>query len=242
MTRVWLLGRALVGYARRGLGAFGVNTREPGGTLSWRDSIKRARSPSRKCRVPHREWVQMNCSQVVDNFSDYLDGAASDEHAAAIEGHLESCPECSRYSTVLKRGARLLRSLPEPELREDFVPRLQHRLFHVDNERAVQAHGASGAPALTVLGIAVLLAAIAWSPTFFSGSPVVQLDPIIVDRAPTASVVRPVSATPPGTFSTKSPADLMEGLWANTLLYDYSPLSQRYEQRARVRRASELGR
>lgn len=184
----------------------------------------------------------MNCSQVVENFSEYLDGAASDEDSATIEGHLESCPECSRYAAVLERGSRLVRSLPEPELREDFVPRLQHRLFHVDNERAIQAHGASGAPALTVLGIAVLLAAIAWSPTVFSESPVVQLDPIVVDRAPTPSAIRPVSATPPGTFSTKSRADLLDGLWANTLLYDYSPLSQRYEQRARVRRASELGR
>lgn len=198
--------------------------------------------PEPKVPGPHREWVQMNCSQVVDDFSDYLDGAASEEHAAAIEGHLESCPECSRYATVLERGSRLVRSLPEPELREDFVPRLQHRLFHVDNERVIQAHGASAAPALTVLGIAVLLAAIAWSPTVFSGSPVVQLDPIVVDRAPTRSEIRPVSATPPGTFSTKSRADLLDGLWANTLLYDYSPLSQRYEQRARVRRAAELGR
>ena len=184
----------------------------------------------------------MDCSQVLDNFSDYLDDTASDDDAAAIEDHIESCPHCSRYRSVLKRGSRLLRSLPEPELREDFAPRLQHRLFHVDNERAVQAAGASGAPALTVLGIAVLLAAVAWSPTFFAGSPVVQLDPIVVDRAPARSAVRPVGSTPPGTFSTTSRDAVMEGLWANTLLYDYSPLSQRYEQRARVRRSSELGR
>ncbi|MDX1646146.1 MAG: zf-HC2 domain-containing protein [Longimicrobiales bacterium] len=185
----------------------------------------------------------MNCSQVVAKFTDYLDGRASGQDVEAIRAHVASCSTCSRYERVLREGSGLLRSLPQPELREDFGPRLQHRLFHVDSERALRANGASGAPALTVLGIAVLIAAIAWSPLLFDDAPVVRLDPIVVDHAPTRATVRPVAATPPGTFSTKSRTDLMEGLWANTLLYDYSPLSQRYEQRARVRRASEpLGR
>lgn len=184
----------------------------------------------------------MNCSQVVANFTDYLDGVASAEDVAAIERHLESCPTCHRYETVLRRGSRLLRSLPEPELREDFAPRLQHRLFHVDNERAINATAESGAPALTVLAIAVLLAAVAWSPTLFQSETVIQLEPIVVDRAPVRNAVRPVSVTPPGTFSSATPGGISEGLWANTLLYDYTPLSQRYDQRARVRRASDLGR
>lgn len=184
----------------------------------------------------------MNCSQVVANFTDYLDGVASAENAAAIERHLASCTACGRYEMVLRRGSRLLRSLPEPELREDFAPRLQHRLFHVDNERAVQVTAESGAPALTVLAIAIVLAAAAWSPTLFQTETVVQLEPIVVDRAPVRSVDRPVSVTPPGTFSSASPGGIVEGLWANTLLYDYTPLSQRYEHRARVRRASDLGR
>ena len=178
----------------------------------------------------------MNCSDLVARFTDFLDGSASEEEVVAFEGHLEACESCVRYRAVLEQGSELLRSLPEPELREDFAPRLQHRIYHVDDERVIQDHAASGAPALTVLGIAVLLAAVAWSPTFFGGHPVVQLAPIVVDRAPTRSPFRPASTTPPGTFSTKTPADLAEGLWANTLLYDYSPLSQRYDQRARGRR------
>lgn len=183
----------------------------------------------------------MDCSQVVARFTDYLDGQASADEASAIERHLDGCSKCIRYENVLKHGALLLRSLPEPELREDFVPRLQHRLFDVDNERILREHGGSGAPALTVLAIAILLAAVAWSPALFLSSPVVQLEPIVVDRAPERSPFRPVSATPPGTFSTKGDTEL-PGLWANTLLYDYTPLSQRYQQRARARRGTELGR
>jgi hypothetical protein len=47
---------------------------------------------------------------------------------------------------------------------------------------------------------------------------------------------------PPGTVSTRTPADIASGLWENTLLYDYSALSQRYDQRARVRRVADYGR
>jgi len=178
----------------------------------------------------------MNCSEVVGLFTEYLDGSTSSDETATIENHLKACPSCVRYRNVVVHGGDLLRALPEPELREDFKPRLQHRLFHVDDERALGAHAASGAPAMTVLGIALLLTAVAWSPTIFAGAPVVQLAPIVVDRAPERSPFRAAS-TPPGTFSSKTD-ELDEGLWENTLLYDYTPLSQRYDRRTRVRRYS----
>jgi anti-sigma factor RsiW len=183
----------------------------------------------------------MNCTEVVARFSEYLDGTASKPDVSAIERHLNECGNCARYHNVMVHGAALLRDLPEPELPEDFEPRLQHRLYHVDDERTLRAHAASGTPAMTVLGIALLLTAIAWSPTIFSGLPVVQLPPIVVDRAPERTPFRPAS-TVPGTFSTKTEPDLDDPLWVGQLLYDYSPLSQRYDQRARVRRVSRTDR
>ena len=180
----------------------------------------------------------MNCTEVVDRFSEYLDGTASETDAAAVEGHLEACPKCARYHSVLVGGTTVLRRLPEPELRGDFEPRLRHRLYHVDDERVLRDHAASGVSAVTVLGIAVVMAVVAWSPTLFTGSPVVRLAPIVVDRAPTRSPFWPASS-PPGMFSSKAEPDLDDPLWAGQLLYDYTPLSQRYEQRARVRRVSQ---
>jgi anti-sigma factor RsiW len=182
--------------------------------------------------------TSMNCSDLVVQLTDYLDGRASEAEGEAIETHLAACPSCVRYKNVVEHGPELLRSLPAPELREDFRPRLKHRLYHVDDERVLSAHAASGTPALTVVGIAILLTAVAWSPTLFSGAPMVELPPIVVDRAPARFPIQPANGTPPGTFSSKTDdADLDEGLWANTLLYDYSPLSRRYDQRARGRRA-----
>ena len=180
----------------------------------------------------------MNCSDIVACFTEYLDGSMPESEVAVIDEHLATCATCVRYRNVLEHGAELLRALPEPELREDFRPRLQHRLYHVDDERVLSAHATSGTPAMTVVGIALLLTAAAWAPTLQNGAPLVELDPIVVDRAPRASL-RPVSSSPLGTFSSKTPADLDDGLWENTLLYDYSPLSQRYGQRMRARRVGE---
>ena len=172
----------------------------------------------------------MNCSDVVAGFSEYLDGTAQESQSAAIDRHLGECEACVRYRDVLIHGAALLRELPAPELGEDFAPRLRHRLYHVDDERVLGAHAASGASAVTVLGIAL-------SPTLLQGVPVVELAPIVVDRAPARSPFVPVG-TRPAAFGSKSDSELDEELFENTLLYDYSPLSQRYDQRARVRRVS----
>jgi anti-sigma factor RsiW len=182
----------------------------------------------------------MNCSEVVARFSEYLDGTAPQSDVSAIDRHLEGCDRCGRYRDVVVGGTRVLRELPQPELREDFEPRLRHRLYHVDDERTLRAHASSGTPAMAVLGIAILLSAVAWSPTLFSGAPVVRLEPIVVDRAPQRVTFRPASI--PGTFSSKTDTDLNGGLWAGTLLYDYTPLSQRYDRRARVRTVGRVDR
>jgi anti-sigma factor RsiW len=185
--------------------------------------------------------MQMNCTEVVDRFSDYLDGTASEADVSAIEGHLAECGTCVRYHNVLVHGTQLLRKLPEPEFREDFEPRLRHRLYHVDDERLIRDHAASGASAFTVLGIAILLTAVAWSPTLLSRAPVVQLAPIVVDRAPTRSPFVPASS-PPGMFSTKRQPDIDDPLWEGQLLYDFTPLRQRYQPRAQLRRVGQIDR
>ena len=174
----------------------------------------------------------MNCSEVVARLTEYLDGDTSSEEAATIQQHLGLCSACVRYRNVVVNGEQLLRALPEPELREDFARRLQHRLFQVDDERLLGVHATSGTPAMTVLGIALFLTVVAWSPTLFTGSRAVELAPIVVDRAPPLSPVRAASSLSGG-LSSKTGDDLDGGLWENTSFYDYTPLSQRYDQQVR---------
>ena len=170
----------------------------------------------------------MNCSEFVARFTDYVDGDAPPEDVGAMEEHLGGCESCRRYKTVVENGAALLRSLPAPELREDFEPRLQHRLYHVHEERSLSEHATSRTPAFAVFGIALLLTAVAWSPLLRGSAPVVQLEPIVVDRAPVAPRIRPVS-TQRRPLQLRSEPALDEGLWDDTRFYEYTPLSRRYD-------------
>ena len=73
--------------------------------------------------------------------------------------------------------------------------------------------------------------------------PAVQLPVLVVDDPPRRGVTRPMSVTPPDVFrTTEVEPEVDEGLWANQLIYDYSPLSQRYERRSSVRRVSQFDR
>lgn len=168
----------------------------------------------------------MTCSELVESLSDVLDGMASPEVVRAAEEHLASCASCRRYRHVLERGAELLRSLPAPEVGEDFVPRLQHRVLHEEQEAFLRRYANSGATALAVLGMALLLTVVAWAPALRRSAPVVELPPIVVSEPP-------LPPRPPVSFSaftvqsttTVRSADLWGD--ARTLLFQYSRLARR---------------
>jgi predicted anti-sigma-YlaC factor YlaD len=174
----------------------------------------------------------MTCSDFVEHFSAIYDGVASGEVVRAAELHLASCESCRRYRDVVERGAALLRALPAPEVGEDFVPGLQHRLRHVDDEAALRRHTNSGTTSLAVLGMAVLLIVLAWAPTLRRSAPVVELAPIVVSNPPAAARMRRPAAF--SAFAVQNAATTLEAdLWgdARTLLFQYSRLAQRYGQR-----------
>ncbi|HIF06033.1 MAG TPA: hypothetical protein EYQ64_03530 [Gemmatimonadetes bacterium] len=117
--------------------------------------------------------------------------------------------------------------MPRAELAESFRPRLEHRLFHLDDAGAVTRSGnGSAAPAFTVLGMAILLTAVAWTPTIGSDVPEVDLPPIVVSRPPLLDPVLDADAFGPTPVSSGL---LSGGLWSDTedLLFEYSPMSER---------------
>ncbi len=177
----------------------------------------------------------MNCTQFVEYFSEYLDGTGPAEIVREAREHEGSCPSCARYRRVVEEGAALLRTLPCVDVREDFAPRLQHRLYHVDEDSALKRHVSSGTTALTALGMAVLLTVVAWSPTL-RREPVVELDPIVVTHP--ARNVRPTNEFG-GRLLLPSTASRpwRGGLWddAHQLLYEYSPVQRRYREHSPVR-------
>lgn len=175
----------------------------------------------------------MTCSEYVERFSEIYDGTASAEVIRLADEHLASCSGCGRYRHVVDRGAQLLRALPTPEVNEDFVPRLQHRIYHVDQDALLRRHTHSGATAMAVLGMAVLLVAVAWAPALRPGAPVVELAPIVVNAPPQA--LRGRTAASFSAFAVGSAGGTLdEDLWgdARTLLFQYSRLARRYGQRS----------
>ena len=147
---------------------------------------------------------------------------------------MAACGKCARYQEVVSRSVALLHAMPKAELAESFRPRLQHRLFHLDDGGAVGRPGrGSATPAVTVLGMAILLTAVAWSPMIGGSVPEVELPAIVVSGPPLldplldpdAAGLMPVSSGVPAS------SDLFPGgLWsdAKNLLYEYSPMSERY--------------
>ncbi|MGW8282611.1 MAG: anti-sigma factor family protein [Gemmatimonadota bacterium] len=119
-----------------------------------------------------------DCNRFLQEYSEYRDGALSAEQEAEFREHVSACPCCARYDRVLRAGSELLSSLPSEEPAEDFMPRLAHRLYNVDEGlTGTPAHQFAGAAAL--VGVAAVgILALFWLP-FAAIAPVeMQLDPV----------------------------------------------------------------
>jgi hypothetical protein len=168
----------------------------------------------------------MKCEEFLAGFSDFFDRGSDLEDGVAFAEHLASCESCRRYERVVRGSIHLLRTLPTPEVTDDFRPRLQHRLYHVADEEGLArgTSSGSGTTAATALAMAVLLVVVAWSPSIVGGDPEIQL-PVIVVNEPA-----PRPEPPPVIRSVFTPADFQERpLWnhSHSLLYEYSTLSER---------------
>lgn len=176
----------------------------------------------------------MSCSEFLSQFSEFYDAPTGAPIRQEAEAHMASCEKCARYQEVVSRSVALLHVMPRAELAESFRPRLQHRLFHLDDAGSVAQTGrGSATPAVTVLGMAILLTAVAWSPTIGSGIPEVALPAIVVSGPPMPASPLDPDALGPTPVSTDVPAPsglFPGGLWsdAKSLLYEYSPMSERY--------------
>ena len=179
----------------------------------------------------------MECSEFLSRFSDFYDAPPESPLRRQAEVHAEECEKCARYGRAVASGAALLKTLPRVELSESFRPTLEHRLFHLEDENmlARAAAGASAVPVLTAVGLAVVIAIVAWAPKFTRATVQVDLAPIVVSS--------PLSGEPafildPGIFPPQGPVlDLQKGLWSdpNALLFEYSSMRERYQTRGLLR-------
>ncbi|HEX2204382.1 MAG TPA: zf-HC2 domain-containing protein [Longimicrobium sp.] len=121
----------------------------------------------------------MDCQTFLDGYTAFRDDDLSWDERVEFEVHLDECERCARYDRVVRRGTDVLRDLPEVEVSDDFGARLQHRIFHLDDERA---RARSGVGAGT-LAMAAAIAAVAWVPLVGPRETLLQL-PAVAATAP----------------------------------------------------------
>ena len=140
----------------------------------------------------------------------------------------------------MDRGVSMLRAMPLPAVPKNFGSRLEHRLLHVmDEENGLRNGSGSAMPVVTVLGMAILLTAIAWTPKLLKSTPEVELAPIVVSQPPEDAAPFG-TARPPFLLDniTPSPLRMGEGLFDDPtqLIYQYSPLGEKYRNSGLLRR------
>jgi len=191
--------------------------------------------------------VSMTCSEYFKNFSDLIDGNTAEEDVRAFEEHLNECSACSRHRRVIEQGSALLRTLPKPKLSENFVPRLRHRLYHVDDQYSLRSVAAVAAASPALLAMAVILMIVSWLPVLRDATPEIALETVVVEQPPWQVTRQPLVMSssssgfvvyPFADLSEQALSDFRQELWneAHALLFDYSPLSQRSRQRGVLRR------
>ncbi|HOJ30551.1 MAG TPA: zf-HC2 domain-containing protein [bacterium] len=70
----------------------------------------------------------MNCKQVQQILSDYLEGFVSDLQKKEIEQHLQQCEQCQIELDELKKTVELLKNLPAPPVSEKLVESVMEKI------------------------------------------------------------------------------------------------------------------
>lgn len=76
----------------------------------------------------------MNCKRAQELISIHLDAQLDPAGQSRLNGHLEDCPECTRYLADLQEGLAILRELPLSEPSANFDWNLRLKLQQAQNE------------------------------------------------------------------------------------------------------------
>lgn len=129
----------------------------------------------------------MKCSEFLDSYTDFRDGALGPGRAGTLRAHMAGCVPCRRYDRVVNRGVGLLRALPGTPPDPDFRARLRHSIYALEEERRRRRLLGSAMRAAPLLGALGVLGALLAALTLRDSVPVAELPPIVAERPSPAS-------------------------------------------------------
>lgn len=153
----------------------------------------------------------MDCDEFLQGYSDYSDGLWTSEQLREYEAHLRRCPACAKYDRVVKQGIELFRNLPRPDASPDFLPRLRHRLYHVDDHSVLGARLGGGAALIAMAAVGLL--ALVWLP--FAG------------RIPVEVELAPVAVAAPASAAAELPSLFSSGPFVMPVVYEVESVGAR---------------
>ena len=128
------------------------------------------------------------CRKFLAGYSEYRDGRLDTGGRSFFIGHMARCSTCRRYDRVIRRGVQVLRE-PVEAATAPSLSMAEVRLRATAFERESLALGTvgSGVTLSAAVLVALLLAAVAWSPFFSGTTPEVQMPPVVAGAPPPTS-------------------------------------------------------
>ena len=164
-----------------------------------------------------------SCTEFLRDFSDYRDGMMSPAERAIVESHLAGCPSCARYARVVEQGVEKLKAAGGIQPSEDFLPRLQHRLYAIEDGYATPLYRTSSATSAGfVVAIAALISAAAWLPLARPRAAVVELPAVVAATPQGSDTVHSLFRA--GPLLTRSGQGSFRYTFRSTLFSEYTPL------------------
>lgn len=114
-------------------------------------------------RITDGSERDMECTTFLEGYSDLRDERLPPDEAARFRTHLQGCAACARYDRTLRRGAEILCALDEMRPADDFMFRLQCRIYQEEADaRRLPTSSRAAVPVAAALAAALVLGA--WIP------------------------------------------------------------------------------
>ena len=125
------------------------------------------------------------CRAFLARYSDYRDGRLDDEDRLFFIGHMAGCEPCRRYDRVIRKGIDTLRKAPPASSRRRLsVAEVRRLATAFERESLALGTAGSGVTLTAAVLVALLMAAVAWSPYFSGNTPEVRIAPVLAGNPP----------------------------------------------------------